>query len=264
MTLTYVYDRLDRMVVIKAIRVPEPSAEVKITLYLNSLELRSIPENPIIPILDHFVSDEGWQFLVMPAWRLMRQPSLILWQMNDYFELLIKSLEGLAFMHKQGIAHNDLSPGNIIFNQDATFDPPAPTVSRWDVQVAYIDFDHSLQFDPKSDESIWIGTHAPGYHYFMAPEIHAEKTKNAYKAIPANREPPKTEAYAVEVLHIHVPKFYDILQDMAHPDPSQRLTAAKALSKFKTLRESIPKSILFALSSGYGKEFLTNRNWASG
>ena len=81
------------MVVIKAIPVPEPTKEVEIALFLNSPELRGSKENHAIPVIDHFVSEEGWQFIVMPAWRFTFTTSLVMWQLDDYFEIIIQSLQ---------------------------------------------------------------------------------------------------------------------------------------------------------------------------
>lgn len=68
-------------------------------------------------------------------------------------------------------------------------------------------------------------------------------------------EPVVTEAYAAEILRLHVPRFYELFSEMTNPT-SQRLSAAEALSQFMALRESLPSEIRFAPPTGYRKDLL--------
>jgi hypothetical protein len=38
-------------------------------------------------------SDEGWNFIVMPAWMWNLDRFLKVWQVDDYFAIIIQSLE---------------------------------------------------------------------------------------------------------------------------------------------------------------------------
>jgi hypothetical protein len=83
--------------VIKALPIPDGNTEVEILKTLNSEPLRSCPENHTIPLLEHIVSDEGWQFLVMPAWRMKWENYFKAWNLDDYFNVADQFLEVWPF-----------------------------------------------------------------------------------------------------------------------------------------------------------------------
>jgi hypothetical protein len=91
--LIFAYDKYNRIVTIKALPIPDGNKEVEILKALNSEPLRSCPENHTIPLLEHIVSDEGWQFIVMPAWRMSWESCFKAWDVDDYFKVAIQSLE---------------------------------------------------------------------------------------------------------------------------------------------------------------------------
>jgi len=72
----------------------EPLKEFEILRYLNSESLRSSSGNRTIPLLAEFLSeDDAWVFFVMPAWRMAWDKEILGFQIDDYFNLVIQSLE---------------------------------------------------------------------------------------------------------------------------------------------------------------------------
>ncbi|KIJ28646.1 hypothetical protein M422DRAFT_37243 [Sphaerobolus stellatus SS14] len=291
-TLTYAYDRLKRIV------DRNDSEEIRILEYLNNEQLRSCPENHTIPLIERIASNEGWDFLVMPAWRLSWSGRRVFkfWQVDDYFELLIQSFEGLAFMHQHGIAHRDISLGNIAFNDDMTFgahDNPFrlethPIVSAWNFKLAYLDFGFSIQFDVKTDPNTWTLNGTKGTVDFHSPENWAaDRTGIPYQALPADvfslgklwqlvlgEEEEKIEeirtipyvqeaikikysVFASDVLKEHVLELKDLLRQTVEDDPAARPTAAQALERLRRLRQQIPSHVRFAPAEGYPDNVVT-------
>ncbi|HEV7736155.1 MAG TPA: hypothetical protein VGO47_02135 [Chlamydiales bacterium] len=64
---------------------------------MNAEPLRSCPDNHTIPVLEHIISDEGWQFLVMPAWKMQWDDWLKAWEIEDYFIITTQLLEVSVF-----------------------------------------------------------------------------------------------------------------------------------------------------------------------
>ena len=97
--------------------------EFEILSFLNSPELRASPDNHTIPLLEFIESEEGWPFIVMPAWVWTLETFPKLWHVDDCFAIIIQCLEvngfcniqlrptnmftkGLSFMHEHGVAHS--------------------------------------------------------------------------------------------------------------------------------------------------------------
>ena len=92
--VTYAYDGYNRLVAIKVIPKTKPTKELEILMYLNSEPLRSSPENHTIPLLAEFPSEHAdWIFFIMPAWRMIWENGIIVFQIDDYFNLVVQSLE---------------------------------------------------------------------------------------------------------------------------------------------------------------------------
>jgi len=70
----------------------DAASELEILSYLNSPALRS-PGNHTIPMIEQIESEEGWHFLIMLAWNMSCADRHLVWQVDDYFEKVIQSLE---------------------------------------------------------------------------------------------------------------------------------------------------------------------------
>ncbi|KAF8507725.1 kinase-like domain-containing protein [Hysterangium stoloniferum] len=282
--IVFAYDNLFRIIVIKAIPTSK-SSELEILSFLNSPTLRVLPGNHTMPLIESINTDEGWSFAVMPGWMLTLERLKCLWQVDDYFAIIIQSLEGLGFMHENGIAHRDISPGNMVINHDLTqrelSEPiPYPFLSTWDFRLAFIDFDFASKFTPGSDTSTWVGCGFHGNIGFAAPEVvdsHVTRAeyavlptdiyslgkvwdlliKNERKLFTAIRSLPKyaRPTFANDVLEYHVPQLESHLEEMLDVDPTKRPTAKEALQRFKAARDALPLHIRFSPPNGYAAEY---------
>ncbi|KAF8527608.1 kinase-like domain-containing protein [Hysterangium stoloniferum] len=285
--IVFAYDRLFRIVVIKAIP-PSKSSELEILSFLNSPKLRALPGNHTIPLIESINSAEGWPLIVMPGWMLSVENVGRVWQVDDYFAIIIQSLEGLNFMHENGIAHRDISPINMVINHDLTkkerLQPiPYPFLSTWDFRLAFIDFEFSSKYTPGSDTSTWVDTGFCGNIGFAAPEnIDSHVTRAEYAVLPTDvyslgkvwdsfltnernnltaiRRFPQYDrpTFANDVLEYHVPQLKFHLEEMLDADPTKRPTAKEALQRFKAAKDALPPHIRFSPPEGYPAEYGPN------
>ncbi|KAI0040980.1 hypothetical protein FA95DRAFT_789254 [Auriscalpium vulgare] len=108
-----------KMVYIK--RVQTGDLESRIAIRLSSESLRSDPRNHSVPIVDTFVDSEDNQisYIVMPFLKDTYHPPLqYIGEFLDFGEQL---LEGLAFLHENGIAHRDCALPNIMMDASAMY-----------------------------------------------------------------------------------------------------------------------------------------------
>jgi serine/threonine protein kinase len=128
--------------------------------------------------------------------------------------LMTQFLEGVSFLHKHGIAHLDLKPGNILVNH--TDGLPVPHLS-------IIDFGVSIRV--KDDEAPVTGFR--GTPFWTAPEVGTKDGPNmTYSAIRADRWS------CGRLLQYFCPSdasFGDVLTKLLDPDPSRRPALKNAL-----------------------------------
>ncbi|KAH9918117.1 uncharacterized protein B0H18DRAFT_1032100 [Fomitopsis serialis] len=154
----------DMLVYIK--RVKAGDNESRITTMLSSERLRQDPRNHSVPVLDLFQDDEdpGISYMVMPFLRLIDSPQLDL--VEEVVEFIDQTLEGLVFMHEQGVAHRDCTYKNLMMDAAAmyprgfhpineSFLPNAKTMARprprTSVPVRYYYIDYGLSVAVGSD-----------------------------------------------------------------------------------------------------------------
>ncbi|KAI0040972.1 hypothetical protein FA95DRAFT_1683491 [Auriscalpium vulgare] len=164
-----------KMVYIK--RVQTGDLESRIAIKLSTEALRSDPENHSVPIIDTFVDSEDSQvsYIVMPFLRPVGRPEFeFIGELLDFGEQI---LEGLTFLHDNGIAHRDAALPNIMMDASAMFpqgfhpiyqsDLPdlsgeAPSYSRLSAGVKYyfVDYGISSEFPLDSDPAsrLVVGT----------------------------------------------------------------------------------------------------------
>ncbi|TDL23911.1 hypothetical protein BD410DRAFT_720197 [Rickenella mellea] len=103
-----------KTVIIK--RVPVDSPEGDIAQFLSSPERLLDERNHTVPIFDRFRDDSvpDSEFIVMPLLRLATDPPFAV--VSEIVELVRQTLEGLVYMHEQGVAHRDFSWLNIMLD----------------------------------------------------------------------------------------------------------------------------------------------------
>ncbi|KAL5530897.1 hypothetical protein ACEPAG_3773 [Sanghuangporus baumii] len=100
-------------VAIKKLR--EDSNELAIATFLTSKELSQDPRNHTVPILDVFKKDGfALKFMVMPLLSIFDEPPFS--SIDEVIDFMKQTLEGLSFMHENGVAHRDCSYLNIMMD----------------------------------------------------------------------------------------------------------------------------------------------------
>ncbi|EED84382.1 predicted protein [Postia placenta Mad-698-R] len=116
--------------------------------------------------------DESITYMVMPFLRLIDPPPFETPQ--DVVELVDQILEGLVFMHEQGVAHRDCTYKNIMMDASAMYPKgfhhiwssflhdiktEAPCLARGDVSVKYyyVDFGISSHIPPDAENRLVVG-----------------------------------------------------------------------------------------------------------
>jgi len=163
----------DMLVYIK--RVKTGDNESRITTMLSSERLRQDPRNHSVPVLDLFQDDEDPRisYIVMPFLRLIDSPQFDL--VEELVEFVDQTLEGLVFMHDQGVAHRDCTYKNIMMDATAmyprgfhpineSFLPDAKTMARHrprtsvPVRYYYIDYGLSVHIPPDVHRKAAVGS----------------------------------------------------------------------------------------------------------
>ncbi|KAJ3015694.1 hypothetical protein NUW54_g170 [Trametes sanguinea] len=163
----------NKLVLIKRIR--RSSREIDIATYLSSAEMRKDPRNHSVPVLDVLNDpiDDTVAFLIMPFLRYIDDPPFE--SLENVLDCCEQLLEGLAFMHVQGVAHRDCAYKNIMMDGDLLYpkgyhpmsihslpDDPyqmAPVRSRRGVQLKYyyVDFGISTRYAPDEPRQLVVG-----------------------------------------------------------------------------------------------------------
>ncbi|TFY77414.1 hypothetical protein EWM64_g6599 [Hericium alpestre] len=217
-------------------RIPgkaEDSRELKITQFLSDLRDKD-PRNHSVPLLD-----------------VIHAP--------DHIFL------GLVYLHELGVAHRDITIGNIMMDGDRlfprgfhldTFDSDArghnlsgvrTRTQVGGVKYYYIDFGESMKFESSDNIRIDVWSKA-GIH---APETLG-RDRPPY-------DPFKADIYTLGTTYTKLfLKEYEgnfdvlisLLNEMTSEDPAFRPSAAQALSKFREIKSSFSRTALHARVRG--------------
>ncbi|KAI0040984.1 hypothetical protein FA95DRAFT_1683498 [Auriscalpium vulgare] len=163
------------MVYIK--RVKTGDLESRIAIKLSTEALRRDPRNHSVPIVDTFVDSEDSQisYIVMPFLKSIDDPEFEF--IGEFLDFGEQILEGLTFLHDNGIAHRDAASPNIMMDASAMFprgfhpisqsfladmSEVAPSYSRLSSGVKYyfVDYGISSEFPLDSDPAsrLVVGT----------------------------------------------------------------------------------------------------------
>jgi len=163
------------IVVIKAIDVH--SSELRITKMLTRFRDLDDARNHCVPLLDDFADevDSSRHYIVMPLLRRFDDPPF--YGVDEATIFIHQTLEGLADMHRRGVAHRDLAVGNIMMDASGMyphgFHPTATDLTldchdyarstrRRNVpslRYYFIDFGISSSFEPEESHLV-LGTDA--------------------------------------------------------------------------------------------------------
>ncbi|KAI0753329.1 kinase-like domain-containing protein [Daedaleopsis nitida] len=181
----------DDMLLVAIKSVEKDSEEIHIGRFLTSLrDLR----NHCIPVLDVIPDpfDPEWSLLVMPYLRPFNDPPF--YTVGEVIDFIDQTLEGLAFLHRHGVAHRDISAPNIMMDARSLYPEGHHPVRRnyscdgmhrvtpltrteKSVRYFYIDFGLSTRFAPGS-LSYAVGKIGRDID---VPELSADVPYDAYK-----------------------------------------------------------------------------------
>ncbi|OCB91803.1 hypothetical protein A7U60_g916 [Sanghuangporus baumii] len=244
---------------IKMKKLAKGSKELEIARFLTSEEMSKDPRNHCVPILDVFSEEDSHlEFMVMPLLIRHSQPSFS--TVHEALDFVKQLLEGLAFMHENGVAHRDCAANNIMMDGDPLypkgFHPCLPTLDakgkrarprrRRDtrgVKYYFTDFGISSRFE--SAEEVRLVTGQDGLD----------------REVPELRQFEPYDPFPVDVFilgNLFRKELTDMCENMGFLDPlvermtqqnpCERPTAEEALHLFDSLvQEQSPRSLRWSL-----------------
>ncbi|KAI8970998.1 kinase-like protein [Trametes punicea] len=237
------------LVAIKKFR--KETQERQISQYLSSL--RDDSQNhtvPVLQILDDPV-DTRFSFMVMPYLRPCNNPDFA--AVGEVIDFVHQTLEGLAFMHRQRVAHRDIAVENIMMDARAMYPEghhpvrldytpdairevtPLPRTGRT-IQYYYIDFGLACHF-PEGASHFVVGDVGRDTE---VPELSSAVPYDAFKV----------DIYALgnlyakefEEKYTNVPFLTPLIERMKQHHPSSRPSAEELLSRWMNIREFLNKN----------------------
>ncbi|KAJ3554130.1 hypothetical protein NM688_g3268 [Phlebia brevispora] len=155
-------------------RVGTNDQESRIAMMLSAPKLRKDKRNHCVPIWDMFEDDvdSAISYIVMPFLKLMDEPPF--YSVGEVIDFVDQILEGLRFLHEQGVAHRDCSRKNLMMDASAMypngfhpvkqrFMPDAVTPvwprsrSAAGVTYYYVDFGISVYIPPDQQSKLATG-----------------------------------------------------------------------------------------------------------
>ncbi|KAH9926080.1 kinase-like domain-containing protein [Amylocystis lapponica] len=224
--------------------------EVRIARYLSSSDILPHPMNHCVPIVDVLDDpfDDKMSLMVMPYLRSFDDPDFSAF--GEVVDFVSQTLEGLCFLHSQGVAHRDCASANIMMDGRPLFPHGHHPVrletsqdgvhilsplSRIDHPVRYyfIDFGISSQFK-RGESPLVLGRKGRDKE---TPELSSEVPYNAFKVdifVLGN-------LYRKELIQkYHGLEFLEpLVRAMTTRDPAQRPTAEGAFSIFEGIRRQL-------------------------
>lgn len=178
-SVCFAQDREGRHIAIKLVPADAETDERKIYQFLHTQDQKVLEENCVLPVLDILLFNEHC-FVVMPRWgSRMTAPAPM--ALREVIDLIRGCLKGLAFLHKHGIIHRDISWGNYLVNHFSSSDTESRSHLRGRLRahgkLAYAIYDYNISIFLPPDVSrkgfrlpynmTWEGT------YFNVPDVSA-------------------------------------------------------------------------------------------
>ncbi|PFH54327.1 hypothetical protein AMATHDRAFT_72830 [Amanita thiersii Skay4041] len=199
-----------KKVIVKATHIC--SREYDVIQLLSSPPLRDDPMNHTIPVLDFIeVPKDNLVFIVMEQWSSQLIADEGPCCLRLFLAALRQCLEHAAFMHKNSIAHLDISLRNLLTDFQGHY--------------AYIDYELSRRFD---------GMDRPFIYGYRGTEVPPECERGEYY------DPYKVDVWALAVLILrackltgyHVPELMHLIKPMLHEAPEHRPSIFAVLRAF--------------------------------
>ncbi|GBE86772.1 hypothetical protein SCP_1000140 [Sparassis crispa] len=252
--------------VIDAVRIPEGDLvclksverggnEIHIAQFLSSSELRSHPINHCVPVIDVLPDpiDAKSAILIMLYLRPFNNPDF--GAVGEVVEFMRQTLEGLCFLHSQGVAHRDCAAANIMMDarslypqghhpvrleasRDGIFMLSPLSRSDHPVRYYFIDFGISSLI-PRGESPYVLGRQGRDKEL---PEMSSEVPYNAFKVdifILGN-------LYKKEFLQVYYGlEFLEpLVQAMTVHQPDRRPTAEVAFAMLEGIRHNLDGPLL--------------------
>ncbi|KAJ7938686.1 kinase-like domain-containing protein [Mycena leptocephala] len=235
-------DSIGREVFVKA--VPHISEEWRIISFLASLNHE--PHNHTIPVVKILRYNDA-VFIVQARWgsRPFHPPL----EPHEWVGVAYQLLEGLAFMHKHGIGHGDLHPGNIVCNYHNARSNVRKCPAYADFKngpnfrIAFIDFGAAVRFSG-ADRCVAYREAIGPDDVYRSPEQDSGGEFDLFAAdiyglgqILRSEAPVevgstwvRTGSFLLISPCWQIPSGYDaLIQQMTSPDPNLRPSASAAL-----------------------------------
>ncbi|KAF9461620.1 kinase-like domain-containing protein [Collybia nuda] len=230
-------------------RITKKSKEVEIARYLSP---RNLPDahNHCVEILASFQDPEkpGTSYIVMPLLRQFDDPEF--GSLGEVVDFVTQILEGTAFIHRNLVAHGDLTGANIMMDASSilprgwhfvspSFTPDGQNIlaplARIDYPVKYfiIDHDCSVRFSPGQSPII----DGLGGRDNDAPELFQRKPFDHFKLDVFTLGNVFLKDFSQKYLGL---EFLESLTDfMMTRDPHMRPTANEALQYWYNIRDNL-------------------------
>ncbi|RDB29672.1 hypothetical protein Hypma_014805 [Hypsizygus marmoreus] len=227
-------DRLGREVHIRAVR-PD-SQELRVLRCLTSRHLES-DHNHTVPVICIFDVHE-WTVVVQPYWGFWwDEPPLP--SRARHLQVARELLEGLSFMHSQGISHGDIHSGNILISHE---DRRARPRRDAEFRVAFIDFESSAIFPLDAVDHIVKGDDLPTVPpaHIRAPEQeHDKESWDAFKTDVYNLGRCLQLSWLTKELE-EIQPLIDLLSAMTKSEPDKRPTSTEAHDLIEEMLKELP------------------------
>ncbi|TEB29036.1 hypothetical protein FA13DRAFT_1690318 [Coprinellus micaceus] len=253
-------------VVIKRIESDEDSTELDVMAFLTAEERAGDPRNHCVRalgILDH-PSDPQVQFVILPLLRKFDDPPFE--TIGEVVDFVGQVLEGIEFLHDNGVAHLDISINNVMLDgtgmyptgfhpvdQSRNFEYTGPAVRQFTrtekpPTYIFIDFGISERFDADERRITWnkegtdhsVPEYQEGYEAPVDPfEVDVYCLGNLVKTdiIQGNPKSSRSGYYGFEFLEPLVDK-------MTQQVPKDRPSMKEAMELFHSLVEKVEHSHL--------------------
>ncbi|KAI0054725.1 hypothetical protein BV25DRAFT_1816642 [Artomyces pyxidatus] len=232
-------------------RVDTGDLESTIALFLWAENLRDNPRNHSVPVLDIFPDpdNEHHSYMVMPFCNFMDKPAFT--NVGEVVDFADQVLEGLLFMHEQGVAHRDCSRKNLMMDAGAmyphgvhpllpSFLPDGTTVNRHiiprlkaGVKYHFVDYGIS-SFIAHGQPNLVVGLDGRDRE---VPELSDTDPFDPFKVDIFTIGNVLRREFRDKISNVEF--FAPLIESMVHIDPARRPTAQAALQHWQTIRRGV-------------------------